>query len=178
MAKKKQKPPPTIVSVFRLFGSMLLLGGIAIAATDLVFDNVFFRIGALLLAVSGALFHFGLASLIVLVRDIHDVSRIFARRQENYQNVVISLMKVIEARVTVEPLILPTPSHSPPASRGEKTSLDHYYHDGISQHGPFPKQDMQDLIDSGEIGPETQVYVEGWVKWLPLKEVPTGSFSR
>ena len=178
MAKKRKKPAPVIASLLNLFGSVLLLGGIAVAATEVVFQDPIQRAGVLLAGVCGALFYFGMAALIGYANDASDQAAMLTKRRENYQKMMLSLMKAIEGRVTTEALVVPSPS-LPSGTEGEKkTSLEHYYHDGISRHGPFPKQDMQELIDSGEIGPDTLVYIEGWEKWRPLKEAPTGSFSR
>lgn len=47
-----------------------------------------------------------------------------------------------------------------------------YYARGASQHGPVDQSTLEDLLASGQVGPDDQVWCEGTEEWLPARQHP------
>ena len=56
--------------------------------------------------------------------------------------------------------------------------MNYYYLSGGQQVGPLSENDFEQLIQAGQILPETMIWGEGMANWQPLREVRTAAPAR
>lgn len=47
-----------------------------------------------------------------------------------------------------------------------------YHLQGSDQHGPIGLEAIRELVLDGSVGPDTYVWSDGMLDWLPAREVP------
>lgn len=47
-----------------------------------------------------------------------------------------------------------------------------YYLKGQERHGPISEQELQDLINSGVLRPDSLIWTQGWEEWKPARSKP------